>query len=130
MADSTTTTINETPLEPVTPPQGDPMDQTTGISAFDWLQDQIQSLGLTIWDILSDLLLLVVDLFMELGLFILSGLVSVFNLMDVSQYISQLPIEVVQVMSVTGLGTAIGMVMTAGATRLLMQLIPFVRLGS
>jgi len=115
---------------PNTPQQPDPMEQTTNISAFDWAQDQLQSLALTIWDILADLLLFIVDIFMELGLHVLAGVSSVFQLMDISQYISQLPPDVVSVISLTGIGTAVGMIMTAGAIRLLLQLVPFVRLGS
>lgn len=102
----------------------------TEIDALDWLAVQFQSFILTLWDMLKDFLLLIVDLFMDLGIAILNGLSSALQLVDLSQYISGMPGEVQAVFANTGLGTAVGMVMLAGTTRLLMQLIPFVRLGS
>lgn len=102
----------------------------TDIDTLDWLGVQFQSLMLTLWDVLKDFLLLIVDLFMDLGIVILNGFASVIELSDLSQYITGMPPEVQTVFANTGLGTAVGMVMLAGTTRLLMQLIPFVRLGS
>lgn len=104
--------------------------EPTDIDMLDWLAVQFQSFILTLWDMLKDFLLLIVDLFMDLGLSILDGLASVLQLIDLSQYISGMPPEVQTVFANTGLGAAVGMVMLAGSTRLLLQLIPFVRLGS
>ncbi len=104
--------------------------ESTDIDMLDWLGVQFQSLILTLWDVLSDFLLFILDMFMSLGLVVLNGFASVFELADITQYINGMPPEVHTVFANTGLGTAIGMVMTAGAARILMQLIPFVRLGS
>lgn len=104
--------------------------EPTGIDTIDWLAVQFQSFVLTLWDIATDFLLLILDLFMDLGLVILNGFANVFELIDLSQYISGMPTEVQTVVANTGLGTAVGMVMLAGSARLLMQLVPFVRLGS
>ena len=102
----------------------------TDIDWLDWLAVQLQSFILTLWDMFKDLLLFVIDVFMDLGILILNGMSSALELVDLSQYISGMPPEVQTVFANTGLGTAVGMVMIAGTTRLLMQLIPFVRLGS
>ena len=49
---------------------------------------------------------------------------------DITNYINGMPTEVLGIVNAIGLGEAIGMIMAAGTARLLMQLIPFVRLGS
>lgn len=117
----------QTPVDPELPIKDEP---STGSSVLDWLLDQLKSFALTIWDMFTDLLLFIVDIFMDLGMSILNGFSYALELMDLSQYISGMPSEVMFIFDATGLGTAVGMVMTAGAVRLFMQLIPFVRLGS
>lgn len=118
---------SQTPADPELPIKDEP---STGSSVLDWLLDQLKSFALTLWDMFTDLLLFIVDIFMDLGMAILDGFSYVLELVDLSQYISGMPSEVMFVFDATGLGTAVGMVMTAGAVRLFMQLIPFVRLGS
>lgn len=118
-------TTTPTPVEPL-PITDNPGSQ--GI--FDWITDLIKSFGLTLWDMLKDLLLFIVDIFMDLGFLILETFQDTLKLLDLSQYISGMPSEVSFVLSATGLSQALGMVMLAGTARLLMQLIPFVRLGS
>jgi hypothetical protein len=105
-------------------------EEGTGFYPLDWLLTQLKSLLLTLWDMFTDLLIFVVDTVMTAGLVILEGFSSVFELIDLSSYITSMPPEVQHVMAATGFGQAVGIVMTAGAARLLMQLIPFVRLGS
>lgn len=118
---------SQTPLDPELPIKDEP---STGSSVLDWLLDQLKSFALTIWDMFTDGLLFIVDIFMDLGMGILDGFSYALELVDLSQYISGMPSEVMFIFDATGLGTAVGMVMTAGAVRLFMQLIPFVRLGS
>ena len=105
-------------------------DNPAGTGIFDWIFDLFKSLALTIWDMLKDLLIFILDVFMDLGLLILEGFTEVLTLVDLSSYISSMPAEVTFVLSATGLSQAIGMIMLAGTARLLMQLIPFIRLGS
>lgn len=106
------------------------VEDPTGTGIFDWVTDLFKSLALTIWEMLKDLLIFIVDIFMDLGLLILEGFSSVLTLVDLSSYVTSMPAEVSFVLSATGLSQAIGMIMLAGTARLLMQLIPFVRLGS
>lgn len=114
--------------QPVEQPIQD--ESGTGFFPLDWLLSQFKSLMLTLWDMLKDLLTFIVDTVMTAGMLILEGFSSALELIDLSSYITSMPNEVQYVMSATGLGQALGIVMTAGAARLLMQLIPFVRLGS
>lgn len=102
----------------------------TGVYILDWALTQVKSLALTLWDMFKDLLIFVADTVMTAGMLILEGFAEVLKLVDLTSHIGGMPAEVQYVMSVTGLGAALGIVMTAGAARLLMQLIPFVRLGS
>lgn len=102
----------------------------TGFYPLDWLITQIKSFALTLWDMFKDFFLFVTDTVMTAGIELLNGMAYAFELFDLSQYTSSMPSEVLFILDATGVGTALGMIMTAGAIRLLMQLIPFVRLGS
>jgi hypothetical protein len=97
---------------------------------FGWVLVQLKSFLLTLWDILTDILLMVVDLFMSVGLYALEGISQALELINITNYINVMPAEVLGIVNAIGLGEAIGMIMAAGTARLLMQLIPFVRLGS
>lgn len=97
---------------------------------FGWVLVQLKSFLLTLWDILTDILLMVVDLFMSVGLYALEGMSQALELINITNYINDMPAEVLGIVNAIGLGEAIGMIMAAGTARLLMQLIPFVRLGS
>ncbi len=97
---------------------------------FGWVLVQLKSFLLTLWDILTDILLMVVDLFMSVGLYALEGMSEGLELVNITNYINDMPVEVLGIINAIGLGEAIGMIMAAGTARLLMQLIPFVRLGS
>lgn len=104
----------------------DPLNDTI----FGWILVQIKSALLTVWDMLGDLFLLIVDCLMYVGLYALEGLSSALELVNITNYINGMPTEVLGIINAIGLGEAIGMIMAAGTARLLMQLIPFVRLGS
>jgi hypothetical protein len=114
------------------PEENKPIEDESGTGFFplDWLLAQFKSALLTLWDMFKDLLIFIVDTLMTAGMLLLEGFSSALELINLSSYITSMPSEVQYVMSVTGLGSALGIVMTAGAARLLMQLIPFVRLGS
>lgn len=101
---------------------------STGI--LDFALDLLKSFALTLWDMLKDLMIFILDNFMDLGFFIIESFADVFELIDLAKYIDSMPPEVTFVLSATGLSQAVGMIMLAGTARLLMQLIPFVRLGS
>lgn len=102
----------------------------SGILEFDWLINQLKSFALTLWDMLKDFLFFIMDILMSAGIVFLNGFSTVLQLIDLSQYIQGIPAEVAFVIGAVGLGKAVGIIMLAGTARLLMQLIPFVRLGS
>lgn len=129
MSDTTNPTNPTNPDKPDNPDQPNE-DVSSGIDTLDWLVVQLKSMILTLWDMLSDFLILIVDLFMDLGIAFLDGMSDLLKVVDLSSYINDMPSEVQTVLALTGFGSAISMVMAAAAARLLMQLVPFVRLGS
>jgi hypothetical protein len=122
-----------TPTTPPTVPEDETLpivDNPDATGIFDWVTDLVKSLALTVWDMLKDLLLFIVDIFMTLGFAILEGFAETLELIDLTKYVDSMPAEVSFVLSATGLAQAVAMIMAAGTARLLMQLIPFLRLGS
>lgn len=93
-------------------------------------KDYFYSLILSLQVMIKDVFIWLFDAFMSLAVTILNGMGDLFSALDVTQYISAIPADVANVMSLIGLGTAMGMIITAISVRLLLQLIPFVRLGS
>lgn len=124
-------TPNPTPDPDTVNPESLPIsDDPNSAGILDFALDLLKSFALTLWDMFTDLLLYIVDKFVDLGFFILSLFSDVFELINLSKYIDAMPPEVHFVFTATGLSQAVGMIMLAGTARLLMQLIPFVRLGS
>ena len=97
---------------------------------FNDLLDFLYSLLLTLLDMLKDLFFWIIEQLLDLTLLIISGLDSFFSGLDVAQYINALPPEVQYFASAVGLSQAMGMIIIAITIRFLLQLIPFVRLGS
>ncbi|MGF1863503.1 DUF2523 family protein [Photobacterium profundum] len=96
-----------------------------------WEQFKVFMLNIvyTIKDMLSDLIISIVAVFLS---FIDSALDSVMSLLspiDFQQYIN-LPSNVVGVLAMIGIPQCLGIIAVALSVRLTMQLIPFVRLGS
>lgn len=81
-------------------------------------------------DFIEDVFLFFVDSVMKLFVFAVDGLGHLFSALDVTQYLVMLPPDVLNVMSLIGFGEAMGIIITAGTIRIMLQLIPFVRLGS
>ena len=103
---------------------------SVGDSIFDAAINIVKSALLTLWDMLKDLLIFIADTVMTVGMVILEGFATTLALVDLSKHITGFPPEVQYLFTMTGFGAAISIVMLAGTARLLMQLIPFVRLGS
>lgn len=78
----------------------------------------------------KDLGVLLFETVVELVLFILDSLGSMFGALSIEQYISGVPPEVGYYMNAMGFSQAMGMIITCLTIRVLLQLIPFVRLGS
>lgn len=99
-------------------------------SLTDWFLSVCQSVLLTVWDAAADFLLWILDMVMAIGLTLLEGMTSVLQLTDITQYLTMMPPEVLNIIQLIGLPTCISMIAVAGGVRIIMQLIPFVRLGS
>lgn len=96
----------------------------------DWFEVEFKSFILTLEALLKDLFLWVLDQLFSLSVLMLEGTGDVFQGLDISQYISALPPEVGWVLQQTGVGQAMGIITAAIVVRIILQLIPFTRLGS
>lgn len=94
-----------------------------------WFGDIFVAIFEAAWDMLNDVFCWLLE-----GL--LGIAVTAANSLDVSQlesytaFSSDMPAEIVNVMQLAGLGTASQIVVAAIGIRLLLQIIPFTRLGS
>lgn len=95
-----------------------------------WFESIVQSCLLTIWDAEVDFFLWALDISMRLGTKILNGLTSVLSFTDITQYINMMPPVVLNMLQLLGIPTAITMIMTTYATRVVLGMIPFIRLGA
>ncbi|ELV7518611.1 DUF2523 family protein [Photobacterium damselae] len=85
---------------------------------------------LTIFNLLYDFIVKMMDLVMTgIGLLI-KPILSMFSFLDLSQYLNGFPAEAINILSLVGFPLATSMICTALLIRFLLQLIPFVRLGS
>lgn len=89
-----------------------------------------KSLLLTVYEAFKDIIFLFFELLLEILSAILNGLGSLFDAIDLTQYISAIPPEASNIMGLIGVGQAMSMIIAAIGIRIVLQLIPFVRLGS
>ena len=94
------------------------------------LKDFFYSLVLSIQAMLKDLFLWIFEQILTLVLHALNGLGSLFTALDFTQYISAIPDGTRNVMALCGIDIITSMIVSAIIIRLMLQLIPFVRLGS
>lgn len=90
----------------------------------------VKSLVLTLLDMLKDLIFWIFDTFMGLAVYAISGLGELLQVFDISGIVQGLPEEVLNMLGLLGMAQCLAMVGAAITVRLLLQLIPFVRLGS
>jgi hypothetical protein len=88
------------------------------------------SLLLSLLVMLKDLFYFILEQVFDLALLVLDGMGALFSGLNISQYMSALPAQTISIISVIGLGEAMGMIVTCLSIRMLLQLIPFIRLGS
>lgn len=79
---------------------------------------------------LKDFLWWVLDMLYGAVIMILDGLGALFDGLNPLQYISAIPPETQYYMQICGFNESMSMIVTALIIRMLLQLIPFVRLGS
>lgn len=90
----------------------------------------LYTLLLSLFDMLKDLACFLLEGALSLVHLAISGLGSLLGALNVVQYFSMLPPEVQSVMAIAGVNDASVIIVTAIGIRLMLQLIPFTRLGS
>lgn len=90
----------------------------------------LYSLILSIYDALHDFACFIFESLLNIVLASLEALGSILSVMDVSQYLAFLPDEVENTMALVGISDASIIIVAAITIRILLQLIPFTRLGS
>lgn len=108
------------------------MEWLTGwfISVWDNFIHFMKSLVLTLFDMLKDVFYFILESLFGLVQVALDGMGHLFNGMNFAQYISAIPDDVSNILGLLGVGQAMTMIVGAIVIRVLLQLIPFVRLGS
>lgn len=98
------------------------------VDMLKWIGDLFKDVFKAAWDIIKDAFAWLVEQ-------ILDVVISAVSAIDVSSLESvqgwgELPSEVLNVLGLLGIGAASGVIVAAIGIRLVLQLIPFVRLGS
>jgi hypothetical protein len=89
-----------------------------------------KSAVLTLWDMIADSFYWIMDTISSLVSMILNGLGNSYASMDLLPALSFLPPEVSNIMGLIGLGQCMALIVAAIGIRVILQLIPFTRLGS
>jgi len=95
---------------------------------YDVIVSFFQSFFLTLYDLLKDVFLFVVDSIFKLLESIIGSLPFDFEFLSPCN--SSLSAEIMNILGLVGIGEAMGIIVTAIGIRILLQLIPFTRLGS
>ena len=82
------------------------------------------------WLLGTDLGVWLFEQFMDLSIMILNSLGFDFDALNVTKYMTVLPQETINMMGLIGIGQAMAIIIGAIGVRIVLQLIPFTRLGS
>lgn len=88
------------------------------------------SVLLSVWDMTIDLLCFIFEIIFSLVVSLVDGLGGVFSSFSLLQYLSVLPDDMINVMALIGINEVSSIIVSALIVRFVLQLIPFVRLGS
>ncbi len=97
---------------------------------FETLVNAIYNVYVSIKNVLFDIPPWILDQVLTIASTLLSSVLALLQPIDLSQYLSALPSEVSWTLSMIGIPQCLAIISTAIVTRLLLQLIPFTRLGS
>ncbi len=97
---------------------------------FQQLIDVLAAIPEMILELLKDIFFFFFDLIMSCVEMILLTAIEFFEPVDIGQYMSGFPPEASWVLGQIGLPQALAMIITAIGVRIILQLIPFTRLGS
>lgn len=96
----------------------------------DWLVNLVAAMFEALWDLVRDIFYWIFEQVLDLAIHILNGLDFDFSMFNPAQYISGLPSELVNVIGLIRVGEALAIIVGAIVIRIVLQLIPFTRLGS
>lgn len=105
------------------------MDFSNIFPFFDWIPEAFKGIMLDLWEIVSDAFVFVIGQLLDLAIGAATA-VNLQGLPSVATAWAGLPSGVVEVLSAIGLTQALSIVVAAIGVRLVLQLIPFTRLGS
>lgn len=104
---------------------------------LDWLATTWNELKQFLWSIVlsfaemhKDLAIFIFESFLDISYYALNGMDSYFDGLNISSYTSMIPPDVTWFLGQIGLTQALTMIVTAITIRIILQLIPFTRLGS
>ncbi|AAL49742.1 TPA: DUF2523 domain-containing protein [Vibrio cholerae] len=100
------------------------------IDLFNKLIEFLYRLLITLIDMLKDVFLWLIDGVLSAVNLLLEKALSLIEPMDVSSYLTGIPSGAAWVISAIGIPQCLGMIMSAIIVRILLQLVPFTRLGS
>ncbi|WJG27586.1 DUF2523 family protein [Vibrio furnissii] len=104
---------------------------------WDWIVVQfttiinvLYNLYVSIRDVLFDIPPWILDQLLTISNALLMSVLSILEPVDLGQYLTGLPSEVAWTLSMIGIPQCFAIISTAIVVRLLLQLVPFTRLGS
>jgi len=97
---------------------------------FNAITDFFYSLFMSLLEGLKDIIFWFFELILSLITGVLDGLTGMLGQLDVSQYLGAVPPTVAWVFVQSGIPNALSIISVAIGIRLVLQLVPFVRLGS
>ncbi|WP_017817623.1 DUF2523 family protein [Vibrio harveyi] len=100
------------------------------VDLFNKLLEFLYQLLLTLFDMLKDIFLWIVEQVMNAVNMVLPSVFALFAPVDMSQYMTSIPPTLAWVFAAVGVPQCLSIILAAITIRLLLQLIPFTRLGS
>lgn len=98
--------------------------------ALKYILELFKQLAITIFDVVADVFLFVLDSLMFAVITLFNGFVDLLEFLNFSEYYDYLPSDFVDAAGALGLGQVFTIVLSAHAIKIILQLIPFVRLGA
>ena len=99
------------------------------VAAVKWIGLLFVAIFVAGWDFVRDAFTWLLDELMHVAVLAL-GAIDVSAMQSASQWWGGLPAEIMNMLGLLGFGIAMGIIFAAIAIRLVLQLIPFTRLGS
>ncbi|MBM5031563.1 DUF2523 domain-containing protein [Vibrio parahaemolyticus] len=98
--------------------------------ALNFIKNLFIAFANTLFDIIMDVSIFIFDVIMEALILLINGFVELFEFMDFTEYFDMLPDDFINAANALGLSQAFTIIISAHFIKILLQLIPFVRLGA